>query len=109
LPLRRYLSHPIECVEITLFCAALGALAAKLWGSFAERRACRARILPHWDGRPIPVAESARLLTDLGKLPRRWQGTQIVQRAAAVLDFLRSRGSAHELDDHLRTLADNDA
>src|SRR5438445_4855561 len=62
LALRRYLSHPIECVEITLFCAALGALAAKLWGSFAERRACRARILPHWDGRPIPVAESARLL-----------------------------------------------
>ena len=109
LPVRRYFSHPIECVEVTLFCAALGALAAKLWSWFAERRACRARILPAWNGQPMPVAESAQLLSGLSKLPRRWQSTRMVQRAAAVLDFLHSRGSAEELDDHLRTLADNDA
>src|SRR5205807_7240480 len=33
----------------------------------------------------------------------------LVRRAAAVLDFLRSRGSANELDDQLRSLADTDS
>jgi biopolymer transport protein ExbB/TolQ len=108
-PLRRYLSHPVEMVEITLFCVALAALTAKLLVYLGERRACRAAVLPPWDGKPVPVAEAGRLLAGLGKLPRRWQGTRIVKRAADVLDFLRSRGSAAELDDHLRTLADNDA
>src|SRR5262249_62371753 len=32
-----------------------------------------------------------------------------VRRVAAVLDFLRRRGSADELDDQLRPLADNDS
>src|SRR5207245_2533892 len=52
---------------------------------------------------------ATRLLAGLNQLPRRLQNTLIVKRAAAVLDFLCSRGSAAELDDHLRTLADNDA
>jgi biopolymer transport protein ExbB/TolQ len=55
------------------------------------------------------VGESAKLLAGLQKLPQRIQNTRIVKRTAAVLDFLCSRGSAAELDDHLRTLADNDA
>src|SRR5262249_53284463 len=57
----------------------------------------------------VPVEEANRLLTALEALPRRLHGTYLVRRVAAVLAFLSSRGSANELDDHLRTLTDNDA
>jgi biopolymer transport protein ExbB/TolQ len=107
--LRRYVSHPVECVEVVMFCGALGALGAKLWGHRTERRACGATILPPWDGQAVAVTEAGKLLAELSKLPQRLQSTLIVKRVAAVLDFLCSRGSAAELDDHLRTLADNDS
>ena len=59
--------------------------------------------------RPCRWRRGASCSPRLGKLPRRLQNTYIVNRAAAVLDFLCSRGSADELDDQLRSLADNDA
>jgi biopolymer transport protein ExbB/TolQ len=108
-PARRYVSHPVEFVEVGMFCCALGALGAKLLGSRREGRACRVEVLPPWDGKAVPVAEAAGLLAGLNRLPRRLQSTLIVRRTAAVLDFLDSRRSAAELDDHLRALADNDA
>jgi biopolymer transport protein ExbB/TolQ len=106
---RRYVSHPVEYVEVVMFCGALGALAAKFLGGLFERRACRRAILPPWDGCAISVTEAGKLLAEFKQLPRRLQNTRIAKRTAAVLDFLRSRGSANELDDHLRSLADNDA
>jgi biopolymer transport protein ExbB/TolQ len=106
---RRYVSHPVEYVEVVMFCGALGALAAKFLGSLFERRACRRAMLPPWDGRAIPVTEAAKLLAGLRQLPRRLQNARIARRTAAVLDFLRSRGSANDLDDQLRSLADADA
>ncbi len=106
---RRYLSHPVECVEVVMFCGALGALGAKWLATFSERRACRVTILPPWDGLAVAVTEAGKLLAGLNELPRRLQNTLIVKRASAVLQFLCSRGSAAELDDHLRALADNDA
>jgi biopolymer transport protein ExbB/TolQ len=108
-PLRRYVGHPVEGVEVLMFCFALGALGAKLWGHRRERRACRTEIVPPWNGQAVPVAQASPLLAGLRQRPRWVQGTLIFQRAGAVLEFLRSRGSAAELDDHLRALADNDA
>src|SRR5262249_46676755 len=108
-PIRRYVGHPVECVEVFMFCFALGALATKLWGYRHERRACRCAILPPWTGQAVPVTQATSLLAELQQLPGRMRGTVIVRRAGAILDFLRSRGSAVELDDQLRTLADNDA
>jgi biopolymer transport protein ExbB/TolQ len=105
----RYLSHPVECVEVLMFCVAIGALAGKLTRSFLERRVCRTNILPAWDGKAVPVSQAAELLRELDKLPRRLHTTWLARRAAAVLHFLESRGSANELDDHLRALADNDS
>ena len=55
------------------------------------------------------MSEAAKLLTELQQLPKRLQNTWIVQRSAAVLHFLCSRGSATDLDDQLRSLADSDA
>ncbi len=106
--LAHYVHNKVEWVEVLLFGCALGALGGKLWGYGRERRACRAEVLPAWDGKPAPVATATHLLAGLAKLPQRLHGTYLVRRVSGVLDFLCSRGSAAELDDHLRTLSDND-
>jgi hypothetical protein len=105
----RYVSHPVECVEVLMFSMAVAALAVKMLRNVAERRACNARIVPPWDGKAIPVTEATRLFQDLDRLPKWCRDTWIVRRTAAVLEFLCSRGSANELDDHLRALADTDS
>ena len=107
-PLERYLKHGVECVEVVMFCLAAGALAAKLRGHLREDTALRAEVLPPWDGRPVPVAEASRLLGALSRLPARLQGTVLVSRVASALDFLARRGSAADLDDQMRDLADAD-
>jgi biopolymer transport protein ExbB/TolQ len=105
---RRYVSHPVEYVEVVMFCGALGALGAKLFGSLGERRACGLTLMPRWDGKSLPLTEAPRLLAGLQQQPAWAQGSLIVRRASAVLEFLCKRGSADQLDDHLRTLSDND-
>ncbi|MCC6419205.1 MAG: MotA/TolQ/ExbB proton channel family protein [Gemmataceae bacterium] len=105
----RYLSHPVEWAEVVLFCVALVVLAVKACGTLVERAAGRAEPLPPWDGRPAPVSAAGPLLTGLRGLSRRVQGTYLVRRVAAVLDFVIRRRSANDLDDQLRTLSDNDA
>jgi predicted nucleic acid-binding Zn-ribbon protein len=106
---RRYVRHPLECVEVVMFCAALGALGAKLVRYVTERRACLTTIVPPWDGKAVPASAAAKLLPDLQKLPGYLQSTVMVRRVSAVVDFLCRRGSALELDDQLRALADTDA
>src|SRR5439155_13759177 len=108
-PYRRYFIHPVECVEVVLFCCALTALGGKLWRHGRERRACRAKLLPAWDGQPVPVSEATKLLEGMNAQPRRLRDTSVGQRVTAVLDFLHCRGSADGLDDQLRALTDNDA
>jgi biopolymer transport protein ExbB/TolQ len=105
----RYVKHGVEWVEVILFTCALAGLGAKLWGSRVERAACRMNLLPPWDGEPVSVAEAGKLWAKVNQVALRLQNTYLVRRVASVLDFVRSRGSAAELDDHLRTLADNDA
>jgi len=106
---RRYFIHPVECVEVVLFCCALAALGGKLWRYGRERSACRAKLLPTWDGTPVAASEAGKLLEGVDKLPARLKETFMVHRVRSVLDFLRGRGSADDLDDQLRALTDNDA
>jgi biopolymer transport protein ExbB/TolQ len=106
---RRYVTHPVECVGVLMFSIAAAGLMTKLAATWRERRACRMAIVPAWDGKAVPVENARTLLADLNRLPPSTQNTFIVQRTYAVLDFLCRRGSAHELDDHLRDLADTDA
>jgi len=108
-PYARYVSHGVEKVEVLLFCCALMALVSKLWSYRSEREACRLDCLPPWDGHAVPVAESGRLLKNIRGLQRSLRQTYLVRRVAAVLDFVHSRGSSNELDDQIRTLADNDS
>jgi biopolymer transport protein ExbB/TolQ len=108
-PAFRYVEHRVECVEVVMFCCALGTLGAKLWQNVFERRALRAGAVPAWDGRPAAVSEAPKLLAGLNRLARRAQNTYLVQRVSNVLEFLCQRQSAAGLDDHLRGLADADA
>ena len=106
---KRYVHHPVEKVAVVMFCCAVCALGAKLRQSRAERRAFAVPLLPVWDGKTIPIAGAEQLLAGLHRQPKGVQDTLLGKRFHAVLDFLCSRGSANELDDHLRTVADNDA
>jgi biopolymer transport protein ExbB/TolQ len=108
-PLHHYLSHTVEQVEIVMFCLAVSGLAAKVWQNVGERRAFRAAVLPAWDGHPVPVTEAPKLLAGVSRLSRSVQKSWLANRVAGILDFLASRGSAAELDDHLRDQADGDA
>jgi hypothetical protein len=104
----RYIERPVEGVELILFCCALSALGAKFLQSLLERRAFQADVLPPWNGKPVPIGEAANLRASLQRVPPSLQNTFLVQRIRAVLDFLCQRGSADELDDHMRALLDND-
>jgi biopolymer transport protein ExbB/TolQ len=106
---RRYVSHPVELVEVVLFSCAIGGLLAKLANLAVERAALRRQPLPAWNGKTVPVADASRLLADLGRQPRWLRSTFLGKRLSAVLEFLSSRGSATELDDQLRSLADTDS
>ena len=106
---RRYVEHPVEQVEVLLFCCALTALVGKLLGGLRESRALRRQVLPPWSGETTPASQVAELRQHLNNLPRRVQSSWLGRRIGGVLDFVESRGSATELDDHLRSLADNDA
>jgi hypothetical protein len=104
-----YIEHPVEWVEVVMCCVALGGLAFKLWGTLTERGAFGAGLLAGGDGKPVPVEQAAVLLDALERRPARSRDTFLGRRIAAVLEFVRDRRSATELDDQLRTLADADA
>jgi hypothetical protein len=106
---RRYVSHPVENVEVLLFCCALGALLAKLGSMLVERVAFRQNLVPSWDGDTVQISEAARLLVEVERRPGWLRSTCLGRRVSNVLEFLTSRGSATELDDQLRSLADADS
>ncbi|MCS6852834.1 MAG: MotA/TolQ/ExbB proton channel family protein [Gemmataceae bacterium] len=108
-PLARYVHHPVECAEVVMFGVGLGVLLSKLGGWLWERAACRRPLVPPWDGRTVPVGQAGQMLADLERQPAWMRNTFAGCRVANVLDFLRSRGSAADLDDQLRALADADA
>src|SRR5271169_5661485 len=58
----RYVQHPVQMAAVALFCCALGGLLAKVLRLRVEYRACHTDILPRWDGKPIPVEQSASLM-----------------------------------------------
>ncbi len=107
--LQRYVSHPVEIIEVVVFCCAISALLFKVWGWMWERRALRASLLPTWNGNPQPPTEARKLLAYIAQLPRSLRRSLVGQRCRTVLDFLCRRGSVAGLDDHVRFVADNDA
>jgi biopolymer transport protein ExbB/TolQ len=105
----RYVEHPVEQTEVVLFCCALTVLAVKLLGWLRERWALRCQLLPRWNGQPAPIEAAKALREQFARQPLPVQRSWLGRRVAGVLDFVHGRRSAGELDDQLRTLADNDA
>src|SRR5260370_36594250 len=63
---KRYVEHPVEWVEVVMFCCALGALLSKVLGQWSEKRALRLEVLPSCQGHPVPVTEAGHP----GSVPR---------------------------------------
>ncbi len=107
--IHRYTSHPVEIVEVVVFCCSVAALLFKFWGCLWQQRALRAPLLPAWNGKPTPAGDAATLLAHLGRLPRWQRHSWVGLRCRSVLDYLCRRGSAAGLDDHVRYAGDNDS
>src|SRR5262245_75208 len=80
----RYLHHPVEKVELVMFCCAMSGLLAKLLGNVRERWAFAARIVPAWDGQAIAPEQAGPLAETHASSLRRWSGTFLGRRIAAV-------------------------
>lgn len=106
---QRYLTHWVERWEVVLFACGLAALFLKACQLVVEWRASRCSPLPAWDGEPIPVDQAESLLANLDAEPANLRSTWLGQRVRGVLEFVVRRRSADQLDDQMRTLADNDA
>lgn len=107
--LDRYSSHPVEKVEIVIFCCALGALIGKVFGYVRQKYALQRDLLPEWNGQAIPVSEAPSLLAHISRLPGMVRRSWVGKRTYEILSFVCRRKSASELDDHIRTVSDNDA
>jgi hypothetical protein len=106
---QRYTQFPVQKTAVVLFCCAMCAVLGKFLRGLFERAACAHPPLLDWDGRPIAPAEAVALQQQLALAPDRVRRTYLGRRIAAVLDFVAGRGSANDLDDQIRCLADNDA
>lgn len=107
--LQRYCAgHPVEYVETILFFVGLAALVIKLIELSAQVQRLNVTYLE-----PVPrggqtVNDCDGLLAQLGQVPARWQDDYIVRRLRDAIQYVRRAGSADELDEHLRFLADAD-
>lgn len=104
----RYVSHPVEMVSVVLFACACGALLTKLLGYGKELLAFRVRWLPTPTQTPEPIERINELIEHSMRQNRRLQRTYLGRRVLGILDFVQSRQTADDLDDHMRGLADND-
>lgn len=107
--IQRYVHHEAEQAVVVIFFCCLAAFFAKFCTATNERIVHAQTLLPKWDGKPVAATEVTQLQQSLNLV---WDGvkrTYLGRRIANVLNFVASRGSADDLDDQMRTLADNDA
>lgn len=102
----RYLAgHWVEYVEVGMFFVGIAALALRLQDVFAQRRRVASEPLG-----PIPAGGHTPEDVDtlLDTLDDHVAGERLAGRLRTALDFVRRTGSANELEDHLKYLADVD-
>jgi biopolymer transport protein ExbB/TolQ len=101
----RYLAgHWVEYVEVALFCVGLSALAMKVADLVRQRRQPDDDLLP---ATPAGGQEPAAAVTLAAGLPE--ADGYLPRRLREALDFVTRTGSAADLEDHLKYLADLDA
>ncbi|HZZ82114.1 MAG TPA: MotA/TolQ/ExbB proton channel family protein [Gemmataceae bacterium] len=107
--IQRYVQHLAEQAVVVLFFCCLAALLAKTLVALKERYALGQTLVPSYDGKPIPPSEVTKLQQALNLLSNSVRNTTVGRRVSGILNFVASRNSAADLDDQMRTLADNDA
>jgi hypothetical protein len=107
--LQRYTQFPVQKTAVVLFCCAVCGLIGKLLGALRERAAMVRPPLPEWDGKAIPASDVGALKQQMALQTAGMRRTLLGRRITAILDFVTGRGSANDLDDQIRCLADNDA
>lgn len=107
--MKRYLGHPVEFVEIVMFSCAITALTFKLSKIIKEKSALRQTLIPVWDNIQVHPLETTTLLENLNTSTLQTKKTVVFRRYLNVLQFVKQRGSAEDLDDQLRNFADADS
>lgn len=105
----RYTRFEVQQTAVVMFCCALCLLGGKLLRSLRERAVSASPPIPQWDGKPVAVSEVATLQQQMALQPSGARRSTLGRRVGAVLDFVACRGTADDLDDQMRCLADNDA
>jgi biopolymer transport protein ExbB/TolQ len=103
--LRRYCAgHPVEVIETTVFFIGLAALVMRFFQLSIQFGVMDGELLE-----PIPaggqrIEDCDRLFEQINELPRRVQRTYLARRVGEAISFVRRKGSADALDQHLRHL-----
>lgn len=102
-------SHPVQYVEVALFCIGVAAIAIKLlnvMGQFGTLNDIA--MTPRPDGGQPPEHASTMLGT-LQQLPSYMRNSYLAKRLQAALEFVHRKGAAMGLDAELKHLSDMDA
>lgn len=88
--------------------AGLADLAMRAFGLIVQIGALERNALPAAPAEGQSVEDVAELFTELDAAPRSFEHTYLCTRLRRALELVRQRGSADELEDDLRRLADED-
>jgi biopolymer transport protein ExbB/TolQ len=105
----RYMAgHPVEVIEAAFFFIGMAILVIRLGDLIGQRKLIAGTSLG-----PVPaggqrISDCDQLLSRLTELPSRFQQTYLVKRLREALQFVRRKGSAEALDQHLRHLEELD-
>lgn len=104
----RYLAgHWVEYIEVVMFCIGISALVIKLADIFAQQNRLDPDVLGEIPDGGQPPEDAEQLVEMLDEDAA--AESQLTMRLRAALDFVRRTGTADELEDHLKYLADLDA
>jgi len=106
---RYFTKHPVEYMETVLFAIGLAALIIKAFDIVAQRAGLKDSPLGEATCSSQAALTSEGLLERLEQLPGRRQGEYFICRLRAVLEHVRNRGAADDVDDELKYLSDVDA
>ena len=105
---RYFCSHPIEYATAGLFFLGLAILGIKLIRLGTEQAALQAEDLK--GAKLSHIADAGQMADHLDvyvtTLPRSWQDSHLVRRITDACAYVRGRGSADGLEEHLKYLAD---
>ncbi len=100
---------PVEYVTMALFFVGAAALLMRLSGVLGQMSVLSRRLLDPPPAGGQPVEDAASLLAQLDEAPARFQQSYLVRRLRDVIEFVRRKDSADDLDSHLRRLEEQDA